>query len=309
MPEMDGTETMQNIRKMSSRHKDMKIVVVTANAVAGVRNELIGAGFTDYAAKPVTVSTLKLMLTKYLPQGRKTISSEEKMATRGQGHKGIEETFSSDILKLPEYIDRAEGLKNAGGDISVYRSVIEVICSCASEVITKIKDFFEEKDLKNYSILAHSMKSNAATVGYSMLAEFAKQQEVAARNGSVEEVEAGGQHFISEYEKFINDMEECLRETDRRASRNEKTGGDTDTEQNQSINISKTNKQAEEYKLTLREAVRCINCERYEDAMDLFDILHECSIPPVVKNILTEVKKDIQAKNWGKVTEMLESYM
>jgi CheY-like chemotaxis protein len=52
MPEMDGMETMREIRKISSL-KDLPIVAVTAKAMKGDREKCIEAGAWDYLAKPV----------------------------------------------------------------------------------------------------------------------------------------------------------------------------------------------------------------------------------------------------------------
>src|SRR5262249_39364233 len=52
MPEMDGMETIQEIRKVS-RLKNLPIVAVTAKAMKGDREKCIEAGAWDYLSKPV----------------------------------------------------------------------------------------------------------------------------------------------------------------------------------------------------------------------------------------------------------------
>jgi CheY-like chemotaxis protein len=52
MPEMDGMETMREIRKINGL-KDLPIVAVTAKAMKGDREKCIEAGAWDYLAKPV----------------------------------------------------------------------------------------------------------------------------------------------------------------------------------------------------------------------------------------------------------------
>ena len=67
MPEMDGVETMEAIRKLPVGYcKDTPIVALTANAVFGAKEELLAAGFCDYVAKPIEVKELEAVLKRYL---------------------------------------------------------------------------------------------------------------------------------------------------------------------------------------------------------------------------------------------------
>lgn len=69
MPEMDGVDTLKNIRAMSSEWtKTVPIVALTANAVGGVKEMLLSEGFDDYISKPIELSKLERMLIKYLPE-------------------------------------------------------------------------------------------------------------------------------------------------------------------------------------------------------------------------------------------------
>src|SRR5476649_2138641 len=52
MPEMDGLETMKEIRRIQAC-KDLPIVAVTAKAMKGDRERCIEAGAWDYLSKPV----------------------------------------------------------------------------------------------------------------------------------------------------------------------------------------------------------------------------------------------------------------
>lgn len=67
MPEMDGVEAMHRIREMSYYYKnESKIVVLTANAIEGVREELTDQGFDEYLSKPIDYSELARVLKEYI---------------------------------------------------------------------------------------------------------------------------------------------------------------------------------------------------------------------------------------------------
>ena len=65
MPEMDGYETMKNIRKVS-RHKDLTIIAVTAKAMKGDRQRCIESGASDYITKPVNIDQLSSLMRVWL---------------------------------------------------------------------------------------------------------------------------------------------------------------------------------------------------------------------------------------------------
>jgi CheY-like chemotaxis protein len=65
MPEMDGLETMREIRK-NPRCRDLPIVAVTAKAMKGDRERCIEAGAWDYLAKPVDREQLLGVLRAWL---------------------------------------------------------------------------------------------------------------------------------------------------------------------------------------------------------------------------------------------------
>lgn len=68
MPEMDGIETLQRMRAMPQFDAaKTRVIALTANAVAGAREEYLAAGFDDYLSKPVEPVKLEEMLKKYLP--------------------------------------------------------------------------------------------------------------------------------------------------------------------------------------------------------------------------------------------------
>ena len=72
MPEMDGMEATRKIRAaQNAGDKQMpatlRIVAMTANAMAGDREACLSAGMDDYLAKPVKPDALRDILSRYLP--------------------------------------------------------------------------------------------------------------------------------------------------------------------------------------------------------------------------------------------------
>ena len=65
MPEMDGLQTMKEIRKIPAC-KDLPIIAVTAKAMKGDRERCIEAGAWDYLSKPVDREQLIGVLKAWL---------------------------------------------------------------------------------------------------------------------------------------------------------------------------------------------------------------------------------------------------
>jgi CheY-like chemotaxis protein len=65
MPEMDGYETMQVIRR-KTMFRRLPIIALTAKAMKGDREKCLEAGASEYLAKPVNTEQLLSALRMWL---------------------------------------------------------------------------------------------------------------------------------------------------------------------------------------------------------------------------------------------------
>lgn len=66
MPDMDGIETFHALREMDDNlSKDAKVIMLTANAVSGAKEQYLAEGFDDFIPKPIIPADLEAMIKKY----------------------------------------------------------------------------------------------------------------------------------------------------------------------------------------------------------------------------------------------------
>ncbi|MCR4962001.1 MAG: response regulator [Lachnospiraceae bacterium] len=69
MPEMDGMETLKQLKKSKKyMAKRTPVVALTANATLGAEKIYLDTGFDDYLTKPVKGAELEAMILKYIPE-------------------------------------------------------------------------------------------------------------------------------------------------------------------------------------------------------------------------------------------------
>ncbi len=67
MPEPDGVQTLHMIREDDANpNKEVPVIVLTANAIAGIEDEYIKEGFAGYLSKPVTGDKLEEAIAKHI---------------------------------------------------------------------------------------------------------------------------------------------------------------------------------------------------------------------------------------------------
>lgn len=191
MPVMDGVQTLHAIRALEGNpSRDIPVIALTANAVAGARELYLKEGFQDYLTKPIDADKFENMLIEYLPSNvvyltnNRNISNEyEQTQEEGDGEFDIRESQ----LYLMGFNLR-NGLRYMGGDKALYGKVLRDFHSILQEKETALKDFLQKGDMPGYTIIVHSLKGNARNVGADDLADEAFELEKMAKAGQLEDV-------------------------------------------------------------------------------------------------------------------------
>jgi len=69
LPGMDGWEALRRLRA-DGRTRDLRIVALTAHAMAGTRDQALAAGFDGYLSKPIDALSFAETVSRFLGERR-----------------------------------------------------------------------------------------------------------------------------------------------------------------------------------------------------------------------------------------------
>ncbi len=186
MPGMDGVETLQHLQKQEGMCKNAAVLVLTANAMAGVKDYYMSKGFDDYMSKPISGSKLEKMLLKYLPE-ELVLKSEEEQQKVKSAEAGQKEISPQEIRKALsiERISGSEGLEHMDGNREMYRGAAKLFATLCDERLRTLHEYIRTEDVPAYTTLIHAIKSDAEMLGAKELAEMAWEQEKMGKEGNL----------------------------------------------------------------------------------------------------------------------------
>lgn len=210
MPGMDGIETLGIIREMEEFKKTpVPVVAFTANAVSGMKEEFKTAGFNDFLSKPISVDRMESILLAYLPPEKLQMLSKEEFAALKSEPKNekeaISENYGAENIKITG-ADIALGLSHVGNDTEKYLKLLDVILSESKAFTERVGKAYSEKNIKNYTIEVHALKSTMASIGATALSEEAKALEAAGHREDTVFIEAKHERLMKNYAEMLEEI-------------------------------------------------------------------------------------------------------
>lgn len=194
MPEMDGVLTFEKLHgDKSSPNFETPVIMLTANALAGMREQYMDVGFADYVSKPVRGAKLEEAIRRNLPESLiKPASPEipaEAVSTEPSG-------FADICGAVPELNVNA-ALQYCCGSAELLNDLLHDFTE--NDHFSDLKAAFEEKRWEDYRRHAHSLKSTSLMIGLTGLSERARASELALKGGCTEFAELNHDSLIEEY--------------------------------------------------------------------------------------------------------------
>jgi signal transduction histidine kinase/response regulator RpfG family c-di-GMP phosphodiesterase len=181
MPVMNGYEAAQEIRKISN---SIPIVAMTADVIMGVREKCEQSGIHYYISKPFDpehfIQTVVDIIT---------------------AHK-------SDKLQNTDVLDTKKGLNNIGGDLEVYRQVLNEYYKENQETLQLFGDAIREKRYSHAAQLVHKVKGSSGSIGAESLYKVSVKLQKALSTDQVDEIMPLADDFSRQLKRLLTEIEE-----------------------------------------------------------------------------------------------------
>ena len=216
MPEMDGVETLHHIRRKQDKYfKELPIVALTANAIAGTREMLIKEGFDDFLPKPVESSVLQRALKRHIPiKKQKTMGDyvAEKHVQPQDKTEAIKPVVKEDKKALQADLvigdlDVEKGILYCGNQKN-YIEILKTHKAGGADSMAACQELYNKADWKNYTITVHGIKSSMLSIGAVALSEMAKELEMAGKREDYAYIREHHAAMLVEYRRVITILNE-----------------------------------------------------------------------------------------------------
>ena len=200
MPIMSGETCIKELKQIPNF--DTPVIALTADAVAGSEEKYKSIGFIDYLSKPFSKDQIKEKISNIF--GTKEVCAGN---TETLSSKTIKD-FKEDYLE-ENNIDYKNGIE-LFGSMDMYNSMLSDWYKGINDKWNKIISYKNNKDMTNYSIEVHSLKSDSKYFGFTKLAELSLNHELKSKENDIEYVNSNFSELELEYKRILNIVDNYL---------------------------------------------------------------------------------------------------
>lgn len=212
MPNMDGIEAFHRLRadKQGINYKT-PVIILTANAVAGMKQKYMEEGFNGFLSKPVQGPLLEKTLKQYLPEELVTLTEQEQADDAEEQEQARRQVLRQavDDLRLAD-MDLDDALQYSSGLVTDVLDNIKGYLTDSEVNRERIKKEYEAENWNDFKIHVHALKSTSRIVGAVHMAYLAEQMEKAAGSEDISYIIQNFEELIYEHEQLCLDLEHLL---------------------------------------------------------------------------------------------------
>ena len=187
MPGMDGIETLKCSRNMmDNKCLDTPVIALTANAIIGMKDTYINAGFTDYLSKPIAGKSLEEMLHKYIRKNlivtqaddvpfmtvpMETAAFAEPSADDAViGQHGLPAAADTSAVLNGPVLDAVQAMRLCADNQELYTKALRAFIDSRQILHHNAEDCYAENNWQQYLYVLHTVRLNALHIGAKPLA-------------------------------------------------------------------------------------------------------------------------------------------
>jgi PAS domain S-box-containing protein len=177
MPVMDGLTATIEIRKLP-QFRDLPILAMTANAMAGDRDRCLAAGMNDHIAKPIDPQDLVAKLhrwVKAMPERLPVQTSSSRPGPMSSGDSADGATLEA-LRRVPG-LDADLGLKRSMGRASLYLGLLGKFVQGQRDAPERIQAALDGGRWEEAERAAHTLKGVSAQIGADAIRAQAERLE------------------------------------------------------------------------------------------------------------------------------------
>ncbi len=174
MPNVDGVQATQAIRRLDEAKRRLPIIAMTANAMAGDREFYLGSGMNDYIAKPLVPSKFLEVVARWVETGAGAAAVTAAAAP-------VQEAVEDSDRPIIDH-SLLDQLKRKVPE-ETFHELLNYYLDGALASMAKIDQLIEAKDLPGLAMEAHALKGMSGNFGAARLDALAGRLEKACKAG------------------------------------------------------------------------------------------------------------------------------
>ncbi len=175
MPVMDGYAATRAIRQ-ELEMRELPVIAMTANAMAGDREKCLDAGMNDHIAKPIDIKELFETMAKWITpkHGAGEMRTVEVDTVDAEAAENLPDSLPG--------LDIKTGVSRMGGNQKSYKKLLQKFKQSQANSCNEIRQALNDNDSELAERLAHTLKGVGGNIGASDLQAASLDIESAIKN-------------------------------------------------------------------------------------------------------------------------------
>jgi len=282
MPIMDGYTASSKIRE-NDEFKELPIIAMTANVMAGDRQKAIDAGMNDHIGKPINVTEMFITIAKWITPSK---PNTQVQAAKPQVSVGRDE-FAKCFESLST-ISLENAYNTTQGNVKLYNKLLSKFYANQVRFEKHFQEAVISPDESASERLAHTLKGLAGNIGAQALNKASAKLENACKNKNEEELKVS----LSETLKLLQEVLEDIKAFEQTS---------TPSIESQALNIEEVIVQLSNVSSLLEEGDT--------DALEELESLESSFKASEFEDLFTSILKELENYDFEAAAEKLEQLL